>query len=87
MKIWIACLGIALLGAVAGAGEKPCILVFTDIENEPDDAMSLVRFLAYANPWDVEGLVATTSIHQKNNVAAWRIREILDARSRGARYT
>jgi hypothetical protein len=27
-------------------------LVLTDIENEPDDAMSMVRFLVYANHYD-----------------------------------
>lgn len=58
---------------------KPRVLVLTDIENEPDDAMSLVRFLTYANHWDVEGLVATTSIHLKNKTAAWRIRDIVEA--------
>ena len=61
------------------AAEKPRVLVLTDIENEPDDAMSLVRFLTYCNQWEVEGLVATTSIHQKNKTAAWRIREIVEA--------
>jgi hypothetical protein len=35
--------------------------VLTDISNEPDDEESLVRFLVYANEYDVEGLVATTS--------------------------
>ncbi|WP_423126871.1 pectate lyase [Gaoshiqia sp. Z1-71] len=59
--------------------EKPRVFVLTDIENEPDDAMSMVRFLVYANHWDIEGLAATTSIHQKNKVATWRIREIVDA--------
>jgi len=58
---------------------KPRVLVLTDIENEPDDAMSLVRFLTYSNHWDVEGLVATTSIHLQNQTAAWRIREIVEA--------
>jgi hypothetical protein len=61
------------------AQEKPRIIVLTDIENEPDDAMSLVRFLTYSNQWDVEGLVATTSIHQKKEIATWRIKEILTA--------
>ncbi len=61
------------------AAQKPRVLVLTDIENEPDDAMSMVRFLAYANEWDVEGLVATTSVHQKDKTAAWRIREIVEA--------
>ena len=27
----------------------------TDIANEPDDQMSLVRFLLYSNQFDVEG--------------------------------
>lgn len=58
---------------------KPRVLVLTDIENEPDDAMSLVRFLTYSNQWDVEGLVATTSIHLQHTTAAWRIREIVEA--------
>lgn len=61
------------------AGGKLRILVLTDIENEPDDAQSMVRFLTYINQWDVEGLVATTSVHQKKKIAAWRIREIVSA--------
>src|SRR5262245_31396580 len=72
----------ALLGviSIAAAGaEKPRVVVLTDIENEPDDAMSFVRFLVYSNQFDVEGLVATTSIQQQNKVAAWRLREIVDA--------
>ena len=48
----------------------PRVLVLTDIENEPDDAMSMVRFLVYSNQWDVEGLVATTSVHQQDETAA-----------------
>ena len=44
-------------------GDKIRVFVLTDIENEPDDAQSLVRFLVYSNQWDVEGLVATTSVH------------------------
>lgn len=74
---------IALLlgfcSSLAAVEPKLRVLVLTDIENEPDDAMSMVRFLTYCNQWDVEGLVATTSIHQKDKVAAWRIREIVEA--------
>jgi hypothetical protein len=61
---------------------KPRVVVLTDIENEPDDAMSMVRFLTYSNQFDVEGLIATTSVHQKNRVAAWRIKEIVEAYGR-----
>lgn len=53
--------------------------MLTDIENEPDDAMSMVRFLVYANQYDIEGLAATTSIHQKNRVAPERIKRIAEA--------
>ena len=59
--------------------EKPRVFVLTDIENEPDDAMSLVRYLVYANQFETEGLVATTSIHQRNHVAPARIRQIVTA--------
>lgn len=59
--------------------EKPRVFVLTDIENEPDDAMSMVRFLVYANQFDIEGLAATTSIHQQKKVAPQRIREIVEA--------
>src|SRR5512137_628785 len=69
----------ALVCASASAAEKPRVLVLTDIENEPDDAMSMVRFLTYANRFDIEGLVATTSIHQKARVAPQRIRRIVEA--------
>jgi hypothetical protein len=66
-------------GGLASAAERPRVFVLTDIENEPDDAMSMVRFLVYSNQWDVEGLGATTSVHQQHKIAAWRIREIVDA--------
>ncbi|MFA9389725.1 MAG: nucleoside hydrolase-like domain-containing protein [Prolixibacteraceae bacterium] len=59
--------------------EKPRVFVLTDIENEPDDAMSMVRFLVYANQYDIEGLAATTSIHQKNKTAPSKILEIVEA--------
>jgi hypothetical protein len=78
-----AALALLLIGLLSGfsgpAAARQRVLVLTDIENEPDDAMSMVRFLVYSNQFDVEGLVATTSVHQKNKVAAWRIREIVAA--------
>lgn len=40
---------------------KSRIFVLTDISNEPDDQESLVRLLAHADQYTVEGLVATTS--------------------------
>ena len=44
----------------------------TDIANEPDDQMSMVRFLVYSNQFDVEGLVATTSTWMRNTVRPGR---------------
>jgi hypothetical protein len=72
-------IGIGFAAGVLAADTKPRVFVLTDIENEPDDAMSMVRFLSYCNQWDVEGLVATTSIHQQNKTAAPRIRRIVEA--------
>ena len=53
---------------VLPAQEKPRVFVLTDIGNEPDDQMSLTRFLLYANEMNVEGLVATTSTWQREKV-------------------
>src|SRR3954468_22570557 len=53
------------------------VMVLTDIENEPDDTQSMIRFLAYANNWDIEGLVATTSTHKKDKPAPEKIRELI----------
>src|ERR1700712_4859836 len=58
---------------------KKRVLVLSDIEADPDDSQSLIRFLTYSNQWDVEGLVATTSIHQQTRVAPESIRAILGA--------
>lgn len=59
--------------------QKLRVLVLTDIEADPDDSQSLVRFLTYANQWDIEGFIATTSIHQKDMVAPESIHATLDA--------
>jgi hypothetical protein len=57
---------------------KPRVIVMTDIANEPDDQMSLVRFLLYSNQLDVEGLVATTSTWMKSRVRPDVIHSVLD---------
>lgn len=58
---------------------KHRVIVLTDIQNEPDDAQSMVRFLLYSNHFDVEGLIATTSQHLRDKTAEWRIKEIVEA--------
>jgi hypothetical protein len=51
--------------------EKPRVIVLTDISSglgDPDDKQSLVRFLLYANEFDIEGLIATSGcIRAKTN--------------------
>ena len=81
MKIKIILLILLIIFLVRGYAqtEKQRIIILTDIENEPDDAQSMVRFLLYANQFDVEGIVATTSCWQRNKIADWRIHEIVDA--------
>lgn len=59
--------------------EKPRVFVLTDISNEPDDEESLVRFLVYANEYDVEGLVATTSVWLRDKTRLDLIHRQIDA--------
>lgn len=54
-------------------------VILTDIEADPDDSQSLVRLLLYSNLIDIKGLIATTSVHQKNNVYPESIRRIIGA--------
>jgi hypothetical protein len=58
---------------------KQRVIVLTDITNEPDVQESMVRFLVYPNEYDVEGLVATTSVHLRNEVRQDKIEELTDA--------
>jgi hypothetical protein len=39
------------------ADERLRVIVETDAGGDPDDEQSLVRFLLYANEWDVEGII------------------------------
>ncbi len=57
---------------------KPRVLVLTDMGNEPDDQMSFVRFLLYANELDIEGLVAATSTWLKDQQHPETLRKIIE---------
>jgi hypothetical protein len=59
--------------------DKPRVIVLTDITNEPDDEESMVRFLVYSNEYDVEGLIATTSVWLRDKVRPDKIRERVKA--------
>ena len=65
--------------AIAQPSNRLRVVVLTDIEADPDDTQSLVRFLLYSNQWDVEGIIATTSIHQKTRVEPESIDKVLKA--------
>jgi hypothetical protein len=62
--------------------EKARLLVLTDIEADADDTESLVRLLLYSDVIDIEGIVATTSTHQKTRVAPESILRVIDAYAR-----
>jgi hypothetical protein len=46
-------------GSLFSASEKPRVIVTSDAEI--DDQCSLVRFLLYANEWDIEGIITGSS--------------------------
>ena len=79
MKHRIILLLLAVLLLSFSAYAKQRVIVLTDIENEPDDTQSMIRFLTYSNHWDVEGLIATTSVHQHDKTAVGSIRVLIEA--------
>jgi len=81
-------LSVALLALslTAHAQEPPAaksrLLVLTDIEADPDDTQSLIRLMLYSNEIDLEGLVATTSIHMQSEIHPDSIRQVIHAYDR-----
>jgi hypothetical protein len=59
--------------------ERPRLFVLTDICNEPDDEQSLIRLLVFSSDYEIEGLVATTSVWLRDRVVPERILATLDA--------
>ena len=55
------------------------MIVLSDIEADPDDSQTLVRLLLYSNVIDIEGLIATTSTHQRARVAPESMKAIIRA--------
>ena len=51
----LALLSLLAVLTCAVASDRQRVLVLTDISNEPDDEESMVRFLVYANEYEVEG--------------------------------
>ena len=63
-KRWsLAAILLALAAAVAvQASDRLRLLIETDAGGDPDDEQSLVRFLLYANEWDIEGIIANRPV-------------------------
>lgn len=84
--IFLACLAAGLSAGAAGAQDAESgpttagrnrLIVLTDIEADPDDTQSLIRLLLYSNEIELEGLIATTSIHQRSRTAPESIHRVL----------
>ena len=57
----------------------PRVVIISDIGNEPDDQMSLVRFLLYSKDLNVEALIASTSVWQKDVTHAEMMHQVIAA--------
>jgi len=71
------CSGFAQTQLQFEAPVKQRLFVLTDITNEPDDQESLVRLLVYANEYDLEGIIATTSTHLRNQTRKDKIEKLV----------
>lgn len=80
VNFWVIVLLLTLISTVSVAQStgKSRLIVLTDIEADPDDVQTLVRLLLYSNQIEIEGLIATTSTHQKTRVAPETIRKIVN---------
>ena len=57
----------------------PRVIVISDIGNEPDDQMSLVRLLLYSKEMEIEGLIASTSTWQRTAIHPETMRALIQA--------
>lgn len=78
LPLWAAAQSATTPPPDAAIDPRQRLLVLTDIEADPDDAQSLIRLLLYSNQIDLEGLVATTSVHKRHSLHPDSIRRIID---------
>ena len=82
IRVWM--LAIAITCATTGfvtdlhAAERKRVIVLTDFYKDPDDKQSMVRFLTYANEFDVEGLIVTSLAYGTGEVHPEWIEDIID---------
>jgi hypothetical protein len=79
LSFFVFALSSPLSGGSQAPKGKPRVVVLTDISNEPDDEESLVRFLVYANEFEIEGLIATTSNWLKHKTREDILRNTIEA--------
>lgn len=75
-------IGVVLMcwaSSIRAEGPPHRLIVLTDMGADPDDQQSLVRLLLYSNEIDIEGLIATTSVWQRETVRKDLIDEIVSA--------
>jgi hypothetical protein len=68
--LWLFRLAVALTGSAAllapgqslPHAERLRCIIETDAGGDPDDEQSMVRFLLYANEWDLEGIIANRAV-------------------------
>ncbi|KAK8121606.1 hypothetical protein PG984_010276 [Apiospora sp. TS-2023a] len=65
--------------ATARYAHKHRVFIATDISNEPDDQMSLVRLLTYANELDLWGIAVVTSVWKNDSLDTASVMTVLDA--------
>lgn len=53
------------------------VIVLTDFYKDPDDKQSMIRFLCYANEFDIEGLIATSLAYGTGEVHPEWIEDII----------
>jgi hypothetical protein len=80
MPVALVVLSIVLATHITASGQTIAnhrLIVITDIGNEPDDFMSMVRLMLYTNQIDIVGLIASTSIHQSKKVSPELIEKVI----------
>jgi hypothetical protein len=77
--VTILCALASVAQAQSSISTNARLVVLTDLEADPDDTQSLVRLLLYSNEIDLEGIVATTSIHMPGEIHPESARAVIDA--------
>ena len=79
---------VALPGRADTSGARQRLVVLTDISSlkvgvaEPDDGQSLIRLMLYANEFDIEGLIASSTLGHGQTVRPDLVREVVEAYGR-----